>query len=215
MQFLSARGYGDLVAGSRLLEWDEGDKVLALPDGRIVKLFRIKRRLRSLVDPPSRRFAAHGRRLRALDVRAPETQAHFLCWAIRRFGVIYQRLPGRDVMALEAAGELDAGQVAALGRYIARLHEQGVLFRSLHPQNILVVPDGGFALIDIADMRLRGRPLTPRERTRNFAHLCRRPAHRALWARVGWTTLLRAYGEHSGLTEPVRGALLARAAALV
>ncbi len=212
MQLISASAYCDLVAGSRLLEWDEGDKVLER-DGRIVKLFRIRwRASRSLVDPPSRRFAAHGRRLRALNVRAPETEAHFLCWKIRRFGVVYRRLPGQDVSALAAAGRFDAARVAALGEFIAELHERGVLFRSLHPQNILLLPDDGFALIDIADMRIRHRPLTSAERVRNFAHLRRRPAHRELWARLGWATLLRGYGKRCALAAPAREALLERVA---
>lgn len=216
MRLIDTAAYCDLAAGARILEWDEGDKVLELRDDRVLKLFAVRCRLSwSVVDPPSWRFVRHARRLRAMDVCAPTPLDHFLCWKIRRFGVVYRRLPGRNLLAAEAAGELNESVTAELARFIASLHERGILFRSLHPGNILLLPTGRFGLVDIADMRFHGSPLTTRQRARNFVHLCRRAGHREFWRRIGWEQLLLTYCAASRLTVPARDALLEHARELV
>lgn len=57
---------------------------------------------------------------------------------------------------------------------LAQLHRHGVLFRSVHFGNVIVMPDGRLGLIDVADMRkpLWGA-LTLKQRLRNFRHMLR------------------------------------------
>ena len=58
-------------------------------------------------------------------------------------------------------------------RAIARLHERGVYFRSLHLGNVVQTPQGELGLIDIADMKTQRRALGRTQRKRNFAHMLR------------------------------------------
>lgn len=60
-----------------------------------------------------------------------------------------------------------------LARFVARLHERGVYFRSLHFANLVVVSGGELGLIDVADVAFSSRPLARQSRLRNFEHLWR------------------------------------------
>ena len=77
---------------------------------------------------------------------------------------------------------------------VAKLHAEGVLFRSLHFGNVLVTPDQDLALIDIVDMSFRrsGSLSTP-ERIRNFAHIGRYTEDRTLFTQTGEQTFIEAY----------------------
>jgi len=217
MQWLIRRDeYQALIGGAELLEWDpHGPKVWLLPNGRILKLFRIKRRLSgALFYPYSMRFARNARRLRQLGIATVEVERVAWCPAVRRHLVIYPKLEGEQLEGLFAGedGELYLRQFAT---WMAHLHHLGVLFRGLHLGNILRLPDGELALIDVGDMSFRGRPLKPRERVRNFRHMLRRARHLALFQKLGLPVLLQAYlvaagGESNGVEGMLRSALPGR-----
>ena len=65
MRLLSAEQYGALIAGAEMLRADRhGPKVYETTDGRIVKLFRVKRWWSSsMLYPYSLRFRRNSRRL--------------------------------------------------------------------------------------------------------------------------------------------------------
>jgi len=65
------------------------------------------------------------------------------------------------------------------GAFVASLHEAGIYFRSLHLNNVILTPDNRFGLIDVADMRVLGRPVTPSLARRNFRHMLRDKRDRA------------------------------------
>ena len=73
------------------------------------------------------------------------------------------------------------------------LHEKGILFRSIHLGNILVLENGGFGLIDIADMSLQRRPLGLFKRARNFRHLLHDRADQNSLEQYGYERFLRQY----------------------
>ncbi|XKY15759.1 O-antigen ligase family protein [Stutzerimonas stutzeri] len=166
-----------LMDGGTIIEQDGlGPKVVKLRDGSFLKLFRRKQWLSSAsLSPYSRRFAYNSLALSQRQVETPEVLECF------RFddgstGVHYQPLPGITLrQALERApdGGARARIVRQTGQFIGELHERGVYFRSLHLGNVLVLPDGKLALIDIADMRLFNRPLTSQMRQRNLKHMQR------------------------------------------
>ena len=58
--------------------------------------------------------------------------------------------------------------------FFAELHDKGILFRSIHLNNI-IVPDsvGALGLIDIADMKVFNKGLSFSQRMRNLRHLTR------------------------------------------
>jgi hypothetical protein len=208
-RLLSQAGFVALVAGAeRLVRDRSGDKVLRLADRRILKLFRIKRLVSfSLLWPPALRFRRNGRRLARLGIVAPQVERVFFCPATRRYGVIYPEIVGTSLaQALRERPEDDPTWQRAVA-FIAELHAKGVYFRSLHPDNLLLLPDGGCGLIDVADLRLCRRPLSLSQRARNLGHLMRREEHLRLAEDIGLPRLLGHYIEASGL-DPLQGVRL-------
>lgn len=173
-----------LRSGATVLEADAfGDKVLALADGRILKLFRRKRRFSSAAwYPYAQRFVDNCQGLQQRAIPCPQVLDVFRVPAIARDVVLYEPLVGRTVRQLLAAGM--SGEEAmqlrcALREFIASLHRKGVYFRSLHFGNIVRTPAGNLGLIDVADMVLKNRPIGPLGRLRNRKHWARYAAEAA------------------------------------
>ena len=100
--WLSNADFERLTSDAQILEQNlHGTKVLLRPDGRVVKLFRIKRLLSlALIYPYSLRFQRNAVRLRELGICAPEVEQLFFCPAVRRHGVVYPLLAGRTLEQL-------------------------------------------------------------------------------------------------------------------
>ncbi len=151
-----------------------GPKVLLTGDQRIVKIFRRKRILsRALILPSGKRFAKNAQILKKRGIDTVTIEDYRRCSCPPRELVWYRYLMGnplREVCQNSKTEEI-AMTVEKLGAFVAVLHRRGVLFRSLHWNNILLQPSGRFALIDILDLRVRNKPLNNSQRRRNFRHL--------------------------------------------
>lgn len=171
---LSAAEAEDLIASAELLEQDRfGPKVYALKDGRILKLFRSKRRLSSNAWLPYvKRFITNAEKFRARGIPSVRCLRWGKAPSLQRDYVLYERLPGECLRHVEAID----GQ--ALGHFFGELHEKGIYFRSCHLGNILLLEEGQFGVIDVANTRFRPWPLSARARRRNFTHLRRLPKDR-------------------------------------
>lgn len=162
--------------GKTLEEDSRGPKVVALPCGRFLKIFHTRRHpLLARLRPAALRFARNTERLRAMGISAPEVLEIF--WLERQIGLsacLYRPLPGESVESLyrQTPGAVDQ-LLPSLADFIRQLHELGVYFRSLHLGNIIRLPDHGFGLIDVLDLRCRNRPLNAWQIQRNFNHLIR------------------------------------------
>lgn len=209
-EILSDSAFQALAASAAALERDaHGPKVLALADGSYLKLFRRKHRLsRARLLPYSTRFARNAARLARLGIATVEVTARLAIPSIDRTAVRYRPLAGETLAALAARGPLDTDAARHLGAFIARLHQHGVLFRSLHLGNIVRTGDGSLGLIDVADLRFRRR-LGWRARARNFRHLLRRPQDRTALAPV-LDGLLAAYFDAADLPPAAAGRLRRR-----
>lgn len=190
--------YEALIKDGEVLEKDgHGIKVFRLPGDRILKLFRRKRILSSqLWFPYAYRFKRNADTLRKRGFTTVTVDSVFSIPSIQRHGVLYQSLPGITLRSwLQAHNGSDAsGKIADFGRLVAQLHEKGVLFRSLHLGNVLVLPNGGLGLIDISDMGFRWiGPLFHRQRIRNLVHVARYPRDVELIASCGGDTFEKAY----------------------
>lgn len=206
---LAAVGYRDLVAGGTVLEADRhGDKLIALRDGRYLKLFRRRRLLSSaLIRPYARRFHANARALSARGVLTVVPEQLLRIPHLRRTAVIYRPLAGetlRDRLRMAA----DRGALLReLGTFLAVLHRRGVCFRALHFGNVIVTEDRGFGLIDVADLELYRRPLGPRRILRNLGHLMRYAEDWAL-VRADRTAFCAGYDAGGGTLPAALVALL-------
>jgi tRNA A-37 threonylcarbamoyl transferase component Bud32 len=144
-----------------------GAKVLRCDNGDYIKVFRIKHRISlSRIANPAKSFCNNAGKLQSLGIDTLLPVALFNIPHRPRWAVRYKPLVGETVRtllerSLTDPSALPGSRIAALGDYIAQLHEKGIYFRSLHPGNVVLQPDGTFGLIDVLDCRFRwfGRPL--------------------------------------------------------
>jgi len=176
MENISNEEFLQLIKGAEVIEKDgAGLKVLDTRQGEMIKLFRRKRFFSTaLLKPYATRFANNSKILNALGIPTITVNRLLWCESIKRHIVIYQRLEGellRDVLSNTAKDNDDTYR--QFGAFVAKLHNKGVYFRSAHFKNILVLPNGEFALIDISDMQIKKNTLKLHLRERNFQHILR------------------------------------------
>lgn len=175
MRIVSANELQQWLTLGRVIEQDgRGPKVVALDDGQLLKIFRPRRRFWLVrLRPQAKRFAENAERLNNLGIRAPRVSD--IGWLERTTATsfcLYSPLAGQSLDRLfqqERQQFLDL--LPQLARFIRELHTKGVYFRSLHLGNILLLPKGGFGLIDFLDLRIKRRPLSRTLVRRNLQHL--------------------------------------------
>lgn len=177
MQTLSHDAYLALRATATVLELDlHGEKVLQLEDGNYLKLFRRKRLISSAAwYPYAQRFADNAAELKERGIPCPEVIGVFRISGFSRDAVRYLPLEGKTLRQVIQTDAAQHDLTEKLGRFVARLHESGVYFRSLHLGNIVLTPGGTLGLIDIADLRTQGGALDNNKRKRNLQRLSRDP----------------------------------------
>ena len=200
-KLISSAEFEQLRAGARVLEFEErGEKVLLTPDDRIIKLFYPRRRITSArIYPYAYRFWNNAKRLSSKGITTIQCKQLRYDNAHQRHLITYPLLPGttlRDCLAATANGDDLLERLAA---YLAIIHAKGILFRSVHLGNILVLEDGGFGLIDVADMSIQNRPLGLFKRARNFRHLLHDRRDRERLSRYGYGRLLDQYEAAAGI----------------
>ena len=200
---LSCEAFARCRSDSRVLSRDaHGEKVLRTPDGTIIKLFRTKRLLSSArFYSHARRFARNAARLRVLAIPTVEVRDVRRLSSPPRDVVIYAELAGETLGELLTSASPEEGHhwLRGLAGFMASLHRKGVYFRSLHLGNVLVLPDGRLGLIDVSDLRIRRRALSPSARARNFRHLLRRAEDAALIRQFGLQAFYMEYCREAGL----------------
>ena len=200
LQTLEHDDYLALRAGATVLEHDRyGDKVLQLADGSYLKLFRRKRLISSAAwYPYAQRFADNALELARRQIACPDVIGVCRIPSVSRDAVRYRPLAGQTLRHLVRSGAGTASLRAQLGRFVARLHEAGIYFRSLHLGNIVLTPAGELGLIDIADLRASGNPIPRHRRLRNLKHLLRDEQDRIWIYHAGATAFDRAYNTALG-----------------
>ncbi|MCK0507043.1 phosphotransferase [Aromatoleum anaerobium] len=178
-----------------------GEKVLLLPDGTYLKLFRRKRLLSSAAwHPYAQRFADNAAALARHDIPCPQVIGVFRFPSIDRDAVHYRPLHGQTLRQLIRSSpdpERSARLRVRLGAFIAELHSQGIYFRSLHLGNVVIGESGAFGLIDIADLKVHRAPLSRLKRRRNFRHMFRYAEDRAWLLCDGGSALIGGYLGHA------------------
>ena len=199
---ISTAEFEQLRAGARLLERDgRGEKVLLTPTNHIIKLFYPRHRITSArIYPYAYRFWNNARKLREKGIIT------IRCEQLRhdrhngRYLITYPLLPGttlRDCLAEVSNGD---DYLDKLATYLVTLHTKGILFRSIHLGNILVLENGDYGLIDVADMSIQQRPLGLVKRARNFRHLLHDHRDRERLEKYGYDRLLDNYETAAGIS---------------
>jgi len=199
---ISAAEFEQLRAGARLLERDgRGEKVLLTPDKHIIKLFYPRRRITSArIYPYAYRFWNNARQLREKGIISISCEQLRYDRQNGRHLITYPLLPGttlRDRLAGVSNGD---GYLDKLATYLVTLHANGILFRSIHMGNILVLENSDYGLIDVADMTIRQWPLGLVKRARNFRHLLHDRRDRERLEKYGYDRLLDNYETAAGIS---------------
>jgi hypothetical protein len=176
VQPLELSAYQALRAGAKVLEADRyGDKVLHLPDGTFLKLFRRKRLISSAaLFPYAARFEKACQALAARNIPSPTVIGVFRVAEIQRDMVHYHPLPGqtlRDWVKHHPPGPETDALRRQFNLFVRSLHNAGLYFRSLHLGNVVLTPEGRLGLIDISDLRVHRRPLNRFWRKRNLLRM--------------------------------------------
>jgi hypothetical protein len=199
---ITATEFDRLRAGARVLEYDgRGEKVLLTPDNRIIKLFYPRRRFTSArIYPYALRFWNNTQRLRHKGITTIQCEQLRYDRERQRHLITYPLLPGTPLRDCLQENRCNDQHLVKLAIFMATLHARGVLFRSIHLGNILVLEDGEFGLIDVADLTIRRWPLGLFRRARNFRHLLHDRRDRETLRGYGYSRFLEEYETAAGIS---------------
>lgn len=174
-QLMTQAELARLQASGKTLEQDErGIKVTLLPDGNMLKVFRLRGWFSSsLIYSNARSFCRNAQRLHERNIPTVNIIKLIHFKRSTNTAALYQPLAGKTLNTLVKNNQLTVHHCEALGIFIANLHEQGIHFKSLHFGNIVLSPQGDLGLIDIADMRIFPWALHTSTRLRGFKRLFR------------------------------------------
>lgn len=214
---LSTNALQSMIAGGEVLEQDErGYKVIRLQSGDILKIFRVRHKISGArIYSHARRFMRNAERLQKLGVNTVVCKRLYHFANSTDTAVLYVPLAGYTIKKLLGGQLFNEDMARELGVFIARLHQLGIHFRSLHMGNILVMPDGQYGLIDISDMKIYRWPLFCNTRARNFRHLCRYRQDMSALGKTSWESLLEGYFTSSLLGPVCQSALRVKLAKAV
>ncbi len=199
---ISAAEFRQLRAGAQLLERDyRGEKVLLTPDKHIIKLFYPRRRFTSArIYPYAHRFCNNARQLREKGIITVQCEQLRYDRTNRRHLITYPLLPGTTLRNTLKEVSNREDYLEKLASYLVTLHTRGILFRSVHLGNILVLENGDYGLIDVADMTIQSAPLGLRKRARNFRHLLHDREDREQLDSYGYGRFLEHYEAAAGIS---------------
>jgi hypothetical protein len=199
---ISTAEFEQLRAGARLLESDyRGEKVLLTPDNRIIKLFYPRRKFTSArIYPYAHRFWNNASQLQEKGIISIHCEQLRHDRQNRRHLISYPLLPGTTLRDRLAETSNTDDYLEKLATYLVTLHAKGILFRSIHLGNILVLDTGDYGLIDVADMSIQQRPLGLLKRARNFRHLLHDRRDREKFLAYGYGRLLENYETAAGIS---------------
>jgi tRNA A-37 threonylcarbamoyl transferase component Bud32 len=199
---LSAETLAEMIVGSEVLEQDErGYKVIKLSTGDILKIFRVRHKISTTrIHSNARRFCRNAERLQKLGVNTVRIQKLYHFKNSTDTAVLYSPLAGSTLKKLLDDNLLNQEMASALGVFVARLHQLGIHFRSLHMGNILITPAGEYGLIDVSDMKIYLWPLFCNTRARNFKHLTRYHDDMVSFGGPAWECLKQGYFANSKLS---------------
>ena len=206
--------FNALIDNGKILEYDHrGVKVVETEDRDIVKIFRLKQTYSSaLLFPYAWRFKNNARLLRKKGIETVNVKKVEYCFSEQRHIVTYEKIEGQTIRELLTKNSKDEDLIKKLIEFVARLHANGIYFRSLHFGNIVVTNNGEMALIDIADLSVYPWPLTVNLRIRNWRHLLKYPFEKSFVTRFGAEHFYDRYAENAllslGQREKLKKALI-------
>lgn len=194
-QFYASR---KLLGGYSYRPW-----LLQGDDGELAKCFHDKRHLSTgTLVPKGPHFARNAVKLSRLGINGPIPKKIYRNNLEGVTIVTYDRIEGEDLRTL-AAKETFV-EMNRLSSYLSELHEKGVYFRGIHLGNILLMPSGELALIDIAGMTIWPFPISVWHRARNVCRLLTYADDRSAMKHYDATAFVKQYADSAGLKDSQR-----------
>ncbi len=205
-QLLTDHDFNRMCAGGKVLEQDErGVKVIQLTSGEILKIFRVKRLISGTnLYSYARRFCRNAVRLARLEIPTVKIKALFYFDSSNNTAVLYQPLQGETLRKVIHDLAYDSTLAETMGDFLAKLHQKGIHFHSLHTGNVVQTPDGDLGLIDISDMSIYPWPLFCNTRVRSFKRLCKYRDDISKLGEAFWNHFLGQYFVKSRLSNSCR-----------
>jgi len=194
-RIIDAEEYARLTQGATLWKVNEYiPSTSAIPDGRIVKLFRPARFWSTRAfRPEARAFIAVAQRLAALGVPAPAITDYLRVVRPPRDVVCYQPVAGESLRKALLACEDGQPLLNDFAGFLAELHEKGVFFRGIHLGNVILTPERAFGLVDFSQAKFYDRPLRVGQRKRNLRHFRTHRKDRGIFDKIAFGPMAEAY----------------------
>lgn len=204
--------FGAMQTGSKILEQDgRGAKVILLSDNTILKLFRRRATMSGgLIYSNARRFCRNAERLQQLKIPTVNIIKLYHFENSTDTAVLYEPLAGETVRDLLSDNRLTEQDCKNLGGFIARLHQLGVYFRSLHFGNVIKTNSGEFGLIDLSDMSIYWWSLQLHTRFRNFMRIQRYDSDMNGLGENNWHFIIQSYLEYAQLSKNQSSRIMSR-----
>lgn len=201
-QTLSSSDFEKMCQNADILEQDErGIKVVRLPSGDILKVFRVKRLISGTnIYSYARRFCRNAVRLSKLAIPTVSIEVLYHFEGSSNTAVLYSPLPGKTIRQLIQENAISSNLADKMGEFLASLHSKGVHFHSLHTGNVVQMPDGKLGLIDISDMSVYAWPLFCNTRIRSFKRWCKYEDDMNALGKIFWDSLQTSYFSNSHLS---------------
>ncbi|MCH9798707.1 MAG: hypothetical protein K0U17_02190 [Betaproteobacteria bacterium] len=202
-QTLSSSDFEKMCQNAEILEQDErGIKVVRLPSGDILKVFRVKRLISGTnIYSYARRFCRNAIRLHKLAIPTVQIKTLYHFEDSHNTAVLYSPLAGKTIRQLIHENTINPNLAEKIGIFLANLHSKGVHFHSLHTGNVVQMPDGNLGLIDISDMSVYAWPLFCNTRIRSFKRWCKYQDDMNALGKKFWASLQTSYFAESDLSQ--------------
>lgn len=175
---------GQIIEGS-----EQKPRVVLTAQGQVRKFFYARKKpfySSSHRRPYALRFWKNAQCLEARGVLCPIVEAAWYEPEAKIYILGYPYLDGQDLRQCLAVSEEASAIHHRVIDFLAALHAEGVFFRSIHLGNLLITPAGTLGLLDIGDLSVKRRTLSPELRGRNLAHLlCYQTTDARLFAQYG------------------------------
>ena len=156
--------YLALIEGKTSVTRSRGGGIVFVEPHRIIKVFSQKKKNGFYFY----RFLKNVEKLKKMQVPIMEIQGAYHVQSKGLYYLIYAPLKGDTLRDYFAKNPQDMAKVRELTEFFAHVHALGIYFRAIHFGNIIVLPEGGFGLIDFGNMIIYKRSLNSWYRARNF-----------------------------------------------
>ncbi|MCU7960633.1 MAG: hypothetical protein KZQ58_11700 [gamma proteobacterium symbiont of Bathyaustriella thionipta] len=195
MRKISLAEFEQLSKDATILQQDEaGIRLLQTADHHMIRFFRAARSWpHSWMRSPAQRFVDNAERLNDYSILCADVEQVLYCPKKQLHLVIYPQLEGRTLSALFSASLATLPLMHQYAEFIARLHFKSIDSHRLQLNNVIMTPEGRFALMDVTDIKFCLFPMGPYSRLQSFKHIFGHTDDREIFKTFGLKRFIKSY----------------------